>query len=295
MQATLSLAVAAKGHFNPRSFIDALEADKIFTADNVDIHIAHDQPWILNADDLPKNVSLHACPAGTSILKLWGQALACSASDYVAVLDVYCPPAEGWLDSVKAEINKGTIIFCGPVNSGWARNDSRIVGYLAEYCQFNSPLEEMDEVPGNNIVCKSSLLESKHDLQTKGFFKTFMMWKLEAEQSLTPSRINEMATEYKKPFKLLHYTKRRFIHGRCFGATRHDNANQPSRLSCIVFTPVLPVLRTWRIYKAACRHRNLKWAFYRFFFPIILSECAWSAGEFFGYSFGGRRFCAELD
>ena len=291
----LSLAVAAKGQCDPQPFLDALLADGITQSPDIDIHIAHDSIWPLTLDNLSDNVTLHACPLGTSILKLWGKAISASTGDYAAVLDIYCQPAVGWLDSVLQEIKKGSVVFCGPVNPGWQRNDPRIVGYLTEYAQFSRPLMETDEVPGNNIACLRYLFEKDEKLQTEGFFKTFMVWKLESEQNLIPVRVNSMLINYRKPFKTAHYIKRRFIHGRCFGATRHDNPGQPSRLVCLGFTVLLPFLRLWRIYKAVRDKNDLKWAFFRFLFLVVLSECAWSAGEFFGYAFGGKTYCDNLD
>jgi hypothetical protein len=296
MEIALTLAVAAKGACDPQSFIDALVADGIIVAPNVDVHIAHDCTWPIEPDAMPDNVTLHPCPLGTSILKLWGVALARSTGQYVAVLDINCPPATGWLNSVLLEIGKGSALFFGPVDFGWDKTDRRIVGYLAEYAQFNSPLAvELDEVPGNNLVCQRSLLEGTEKLQTEGFFKTFMVWRLEAEQKLMPERINDMIVNYRKPFRFRHYINRRFIHGRCFGATRHDNAGQPPRLLCLGFTILLPLLRIWRIYRVVRYRSGLKSAFYRFILLIISSEIAWSAGEFSGYAFGGRNYCNKLD
>ena len=292
----LSLAVAAKGHCDPQTFLDAIQADGVIATDNVDVHIAHDGEWSLDVNQLPANVTLHACPAGASILQLWGQALAMSTGRYVAVLDINCPPAKGWLHSVLQEINNDGLLFFGPVDSAWDKMDQRIVGYIAEYAQFNSPLAaELDEVPGNNLVCERSLLGDMKKLQTEGFFKTFMVWRLANEKQLKPDRLNEMIVKYRKPFRFWHYIKRRFTHGRCFGATRHDNADQPSRLLCILFTGFLPLLRTWRIYKVVRKRNDLKSAFYRFILLIISSECAWSAGELVGYAFGGRACCNRLD
>jgi len=292
----LSLAVAAKGECDAEVFLDAIGTDGVFAAANVDVHIAYEcnRPLQLNA--IPANVTLHACPAGSSILQLWGVALACSTRQYVAVLDINCPPATGWLSSVLSEIDKGDVLFFGPVDSYWDKTDRRIVGYLAEYAQFNSRLsEELAETPGNNIVCERSLLGDMEKLKTEGFFKTFMVWRLAAEKRLIPNRHNKMVVMYRKPFHFTHYIVRRFIHGRCFGAMRHDNADQPPRLICIGFTVLLPMLRTWRIYKAVRKHGDLKAAFYRFILLIISSECAWSAGEFFGYAFRGREYCNKLD
>lgn len=288
--------MAAKGSCDVQSFIDALTEDGIIAAPNVDVHIAHDDEWSIKSSTTPDNVTLHTCPLGTSILKLWGVALVRSTGQYVAVLDIKCPPTIGWLSSVMLEIKKENPVFFGPVVSGWDKTDRRIVGYIAEYAQFHSPLaNELDEVPGNNIVCQRSLLDDAEKLQAEGFFKTFMVWRLAIEQHLTPGRIDNMVVKYQKPFRFIHYIKRRFNHGRCFGATRHDNAGQPPRLICMGFTVLLPLLRIWRIYKVVRCRSELKTAFYKFILLILSSECAWSAGEFFGYAFGGRKYCDRLE
>jgi hypothetical protein len=292
----LSLTVAAKGECDAQSFLAALDADGVFDAGDVDVHIAHDGAWPTDATELPATVHLHACPADTSILQLWGVAMVRCGGDYVAALDIHCPPTIGWLDSVLAEIEKGSVLFFGPVDSGWDKTDRRIVGYLNEYAQFSSPLADaLSEVPGNNIVCQRGLLDADETLQTQGFYKTFMVWRLAAEQGLSPQRCDDMIIRYQKPFRLGHYMTRFFTHGRCFGATRHDNANQPARLLCTGFTIVLPLVRSWRVYKAVRQRDELRAAFYRFLPLVLLSECAWSAGEFCGYVFGGRSCCNKLD
>ena len=296
METVLCLAVAAKGECDPQLFMDALEADGVFSAANVAIHIAYDCTWPIESFTVADNVFLHPCPPATSILKLWGEALASSTGHYVAVLDINCPPSVGWLRNVMSEIDRGSALFFGPVDSGWKCNDRRIVGYLAEYAQFSSPLAKvLDEVPGNNLVCKRTLLGDMKKLKIEGLFKTFMVWRIATEEHLMPKRLNDMVVNYRKSFRLRHYVGRRFIHGRCFGATRHDNADQPMRLLCIGFTLVLPLVRTWRIYKAVRSRSELRRAFYRFLIMILASECAWSAGEFFGYVFGGRTYCEKLD
>lgn len=292
----LSIAVAAKGACRPRQFFEALVADGITGAEHVDVHIAHDESWPEDADGLPDNVHLHACPSGTSILKLWGLALARSDGVYVAVLDIHCPPAPGWLNSANRGMEQESPLFFGPVDPGWNRDDAEIVGYLAEYAQFRSPLAvELDEVPGNNLVCLRNLLDAPARLESSGFFKTFMIWRLDSERGMVPLRHDDMIVTYRKPFAYGHYMARRFIHGRCFGATRHDNANQPPRLVCLVFTLFLPILRSLRIYRAVSRHGELKGAFYRHLHLVLQSEIAWSAGEFVGYALGGRSYCDKLD
>lgn len=291
----LSIVVAATGDCHPTAFLAALEAEGITCTAGVDVHIAFDQSCSLHMKPQPDNLHLHPCPTGTSILKLWGMAIACSRQEYIAVLDIHCPPMAGWFQRVMYEVRRGTRLFFGPVNSAWAPADRRIVGYITEYAQFHAPLaKQLNEVPGNNLVCHRSLLNAPNMLIERGFLKTFMIWKLAREQDLVPERFNDMVVAYRKPFQLGSYLAQRKVHGRCFAAHRHDNPKQPPRVLCIVFTPLLPILRVWRIYKAVRRDRVLTSAFVIHLPGIVLSEAAWSLGELLGYAFGEEGACESL-
>lgn len=292
---SLTLAVAAKGHCQPQAFFDALAAAGLLGTPEVKIIIAHDEAWPMQVA-LPGNVRLCACPRGVSILKLWGAAMAQATQPYIAVLDIRCPPQAAWWVRVRQEIERGTPLFFGPVDPGWGISDARITGYIAEYAQFRSPLAaDLDEAPGNNIVCRRDLLEAPDKLAAEGFYKTFMIWKLAREQQLAPRGFDDMVVVYRKPFAMGHYAKRRYIHGRCFAACRFDNPGQPPRAVCLAFTPLLPLLRVWRIYRAVARHDDMRRAFFWQLPRLALSELAWSVGEFMGYAFCGRDYCERLD
>lgn len=292
---SLTLAVAAKGDCQPQAFFDALRAAGMLDTPEVEVIVAHDEAWPMPGT-LPSNVRLCACPHGVSILKLWGMAMAQATQDFVAALDIRCPPQAAWWARVRQEIERGTALFFGPVDPGWDGRDARITGYIAEYVQFHGPLAaDLGEAPGNNIVCRRDLLEAPDKLAAEGFFKTFMIWKLAREQQLAPRMFDDMVVVYHKPFAMGHYAKRRYVHGRCFAACRFDNPGQPPRLLCLAFTPLLPLLRVWRIYRAVALHDDMRRAFFWQLPRLVLSELAWSAGEFMGYAFGGRGYCGRLD
>ena len=228
----LSLAVAAKGQCRPEDFLRSLQAEKLLDEPGVDVHIAHDEGWTLATYEPATNVHLHACAGGTSILKLWGTAIARSEGEFIAVLDLHCPLQPGWYARARAEMNKATAVFCGPVEPGWAIDDKRIIGYLVDYALFQAPLNRHpDEVPGNNLVIKRNLLADSPALEESGFFKTFTLWRLARERGLSPLSCNEMRVLYRKPFAMNHYLVRQYVHGRCFAATRHDHPDQPARVA----------------------------------------------------------------
>ena len=129
---SLTLAVAAKGHCQPQGFFAALGAAGMLDMPEVEVIIAHDETWPM-LSVLPGNVRLCACPRGTSILKLWGIAMAQGMQPFVAALDIHCPPQAAWWARVRQEIKRGTAVFFGPVNPGWDGSDVRNTGYIAEY------------------------------------------------------------------------------------------------------------------------------------------------------------------
>ena len=300
---SLCIAIAAKGHVDILPCLQALSAN--IDHKEIIIHIAHDQELSLESiqqtlarspsnGNTPRLLTTR-CPDSTSILKLWGAALANTTTCYAAVLDADCPPTRQWLAGVMENIQHEKPAFYGSVEPGWELHDRNMIGYLTEYSQFKAPIDCDTEFPGNNIVFRTELLESAASLREEGFFKTFMLWKLAREHNDQPLYCDNMPVTYKKQFHFRHYIKRRRDHGRCFGATRLKQEQQPARWLCIAFTPFLFVLRTTRIFQWSKNKPEILKAFFFHLPTIIISELAWSWGEFLGYSFGDNGCCQHLD
>ncbi len=312
---SVHIAIAAKGESDLSRCLEALSQKHNLNM-TLAVHIAHDQDLDIssilqsdsrflqlacpdqsdNLDDTSRIIiKTTRCPESTSILKLWGVALADASAQYVAVIDSSCPPSNDWLPTVAKNISKAIPVFYGSVEPGWPLSCRHSIGYLIEYAQFKSPVECDSEFPGNNIVFKTTLLESRQALINAGFFKTFMLWKLKQTHNTSPIYCTNMPVIYNKKFNFRHYIKRRKEHGRCFAGCRHKQDNQPPKWACILFTPLLFLLRTLRIYNWLKPKPQLFKAFLRFLPIIISSEIAWSYGEFLGYSFGEKDACRYLD
>ncbi len=157
---SISICVAAKGHCDPLRFLDALLAHGFVIDAAHEVYVVHDSDLPAAEALLSAGVRLHRCPEGTSILRLWGWAIATSTHAMVAVLDVNCPPASGWWEGVQRELLAGERILTGPVLSGWRPDQREIVGYLVDYAQFAAPLDSsVREVPGINFICDRALLD----------------------------------------------------------------------------------------------------------------------------------------
>ena len=178
-----------------------------------------------------------------------------------------------------------TPVFYGPVNSGWPEKDSRNTGYLIEYAQFRRPLDpELPEYPGNNIVFQRELLEAV-SLVGAGFQKTFFLRQVKEKLGITPSACNGMIVTYRKQYDWNYYLRRRYCHGRLYGAS-HAEVLGSRRYLYAAGILILPLLRYSRILLAAKRAPALYRSVLRFSMSILVSECAWSLGECSGYIAG---------
>lgn len=285
----VSIVVAASGRCDPGPFLQVLRTDMAVDSD-VEVHISHDVAWPSPLSDLPGNVQIWRCPKGTSMFKLWGNGIARSSREYVAILDLSCPPRPGWLQAVRRGVEDEIDLLLGPVVPYWTPEDQRIVGYLVEYAQFYRPLSNaLSEVPGINLVFDRRLVDSLPRLQDDGFVKTTMLQETRHQGTIRKRTLDDMVVVYRREFALRAYLARRWRHGRFYAARRFSAPNQPPKLLCVAFTPILGFVRTWRIYRAARKVEDLRRAFFRHLVTIVLVETAWSVGEFVGYTLGDRR------
>ena len=138
--------------------------------------------------------------------------------------------------------------------------------------------------PGNNIVFQRSLLSSD-DFPADGFRKTFFVNRLLAEGGARPCPVTGMSVSYMKSFNGTSYMRRRYVHGRAFGAQCGVGLGA-IRIWYAVRCLALPILRMLRILRAVRPDKTLMRSATRLTAYIVLSEVAWSLGEGAGYLLG---------
>lgn len=282
----LSLAIAVKGPWDVHGLTRALRAAGAMSP-RIDIHLACDC-----APNGPVGGINVVVRDGLSLAQLWGVAAAQCRSPAIAILHGHAPPAPAWAKAMLTALGSRQAL-CGPVEPGYSPSDPRITGYLVEYCQFHRPsATEMSEVPGNNLVLPRSMLPSSEILERDGFSKTLM---LVTNKSLRWRWVTGAVVEHCRPFVMLPYCRRRYRHGRSYGAARLNHLNAPPRLILLVGTGLLPVIRVARIIRHAWRHTALRFAVLRRLPVILLAETCWSAGEFVGYLTGRPGDLALVD
>ncbi len=245
-------------------------------------------------DSPDDNQSLFRVSSSTPFFEQYATLIQQTESRYIALLDASCPPTEGWLRAARQMMRDQTPVFYGPVNNGWLGNDSRTIGYLIEYAQFREPLDPaLPEYPGNNIAFRRELLREA-PLVGPGFQKTFFLRQVRDKLGITPTACNDMAVIYRKQHSWSYYLRRRYHHGRLYGAS-HAQILGYRRLLYAAGVVILPLLRYSRILRASSRAPALSGNVMRFSVPILASECAWSLGECAGYIAGAPDDRVFLD
>jgi hypothetical protein len=287
----LQLVVAAKDQQQFDRFGNGLKTAGLLPNQDVEICIASNRPDL--GTDLDVD-SLLTMPEDSSVFQLWAAALQAGTARYVALMDAGCPPTVGWWNRAQIAIEAGESIFFGSVIPGWPKGDRRLAGYIIEYAQFNEPLRALlTEYPGNNIVFQRSLLKAD-DYPVDGFRKTFFVNRLLAEGGPRPCPVNEMSVSYMKPFNAADYMRRRYAHGRGFGATCSVGLGA-MRIWYAVRCLALPILRILRIFRAVRPDKTLIRSTIGLTGYIVISELAWSLGEGTGYLLGPTKSAQSLD
>ena len=279
MRPQLSLAIAGKGPADGSVFWAAIAPMAIDQA--IEIHFVHDHDAALAG--MPASAHAH-CMSGASLFAMWGEAISRATGEYVAVLHLTAPPAPGWLDAIKVMLVEQPSIICGPVEADYPKGDDRWIGYLVEYVQFHRPIAgRLNEMPGNNLVLLRSLAGSPENLAKDGFSKTQLLGQWRAN-GIAPVWAMEAVVTHMRAFDLRNFWDRRFHHARTYAAKRAAGTSLARRAFLMFTTPVVALLRVWRIARHACRLPKLRRTFFRFIVPIFVSESSWALGELIGYT-----------
>jgi hypothetical protein len=285
--AELALAIAVKGDWDGAALWPALDAAGVM-GEGFEIHLACDR--IGDAGEMPSGVTVHV-RKDASLFQLWGMAAARSHAPHVAILHAHAPPAPGWARAMMAHLGEADAL-CGPVEPRYPVSDPRIIGYLVEYVQFHRPkAPDLDEVPGNNLILRRSMLGSPEALEREGFSKTPML----AAGALKPIWVDDALVQHDRPFALGAFCARRFLHGRSYGALQLSTLPGAARAMAILKAPALPFVRTARILRHAGRLPAMRRAALRHLPAILAAETFWSAGELVGALTGNPGPASGLD
>ena len=232
-----------------------------------------------------------------TVPQLRGHAMSVARAHVVAVIDPYSVVEARWLpELLEAHRIQPNLVIGGAVDLDGAATSSLTAWtlYLWEYGRFMLPLKmgPADILPGSNISYKRTALGNTDRLQAHGFWKTFVNWKVEEQETLwlAPS----VVVRLRKPIPFTDFLRTRFDHGRCFAGMRTQDASLSERLFRAIAAPLLPGLFWLRTLRVCWPKRRYRTQFILTTPAQILLSVNWAMGEFWGYLRGSGSSCARL-
>lgn len=286
----LSLVVAAPAGHDGGDFFRGLSVNRALETEGVEVLMVCARLASLGAP--PQGVQVLS-PEGPSIFELWGTGVRRATGRYIALLDIRCPLEPGWIATVLGATEGAAPAYFGPVACAWSPADPQALGYLVEYVQFHAPLSpSLQETPGVNVAVARELAQDPEVLRRDGFVKTRLLRLIDMRSMAAPLPLPEAIVRYRKRYRWGEYLAHRYGHGRCYAA-RRPFSGPLGKLAGVLATPLLPLVRSWRIWRHA-RRTPYATAFWRLLPQILVAETAWSLGELSGYLLGAGGWRAGL-
>ncbi len=233
-----------------------------------------------------------------TIPQLRGAAIAEAQGEIIAILDPYCIVEGQWLARLRqAHEERPEAVIGGAVELIGAGDRSlvRWATFFSEYVAFLPPLAAgvSNELTGNNLAYKRTVLGELEPLRREGFWKTFFNKRLQANghQLWTdPS----LVVRLRKPIPFLEFFRSRYHHGRCYSAMRAAEAPEIERWLRTLTVPLLPALALFRQARCLWPKGRYRRKFLMAAPLLFLFDVSWAWGELWGYLRGPGRSTSQL-
>lgn len=232
-------------------------------------------------------VRLLPCEAGLSLPRMRAQALAVAQGSLILVTEDHCVPPRSWLLDFHqiAQDQPDAAVIAGCVENGVTERALDWATFLCEYAAFSPPIAEGygGALAGMNVMYRRrALADCPPELLTKGFWETTLHpWLAARGEKLLAS--NRIRIFHCKRFSWRLFAAQRYVYSRYYAGIRFPRERRLLRWTAALATPVLPVLLTWRLFRAAqqkpslARHAQRALPYLFGFFVI------WAVGEAVGY------------
>jgi Glycosyl transferase family 2 len=235
-------------------------------------------------------VHLRACERGASLPEMRAQALQMARGKYVLVTEDHCVPPLSWLSDFKSMIdeNPDASVIAGCVENGVAQRTLDWATFLCEYAAFAPPIAEGagNSLAGMNVMYDRRVLsECPAELLTKGFWETTVHPRLSSQGKMLLTT-NRVRISHCKRFSFRLFAKQRYAYSRYFAGIRFPRDKVLLRWMAALATPLLPVLLTARLVRAAQRKAGIAEPTVRAIPYLFLFFVIWAVGETVGYLIG---------
>ena len=232
-------------------------------------------------------VRLLPCEAGLSLPRMRAQALAVAQGSLILVTEDHCVPPRSWLLDFHqiAQDQPDAAVIAGCVENGVTERALDWATFLCEYAAFSPPIAEGygGALAGMNVMYRRrALADCPPELLTKGFWETTLHpWLAARGEKLLAS--NRIRIFHCKRFSWRLFAAQRYVYSRYYAGIRFPRERRLLRWTAALATPVLPVLLTWRLFRAAQQKPSLAGHAQRALPYLFGFFVIWAVGEAVGY------------
>jgi glycosyltransferase involved in cell wall biosynthesis len=219
-----------------------------------------------------------------------------ATGDIIAITEDCCVPGENWFEEIRKAHGLGYEVVGGAIEKGSANKIVNWAVYLCEYSQAMLPIPsgEVAGVAGNNASYKREVLDKVDESIKRDYWEFFLHEELR-KQKVKFLSAPAMVVVKKKEFNFLYFLTQRFHYSRSFAGMRRTRISASRRILCVLISPLLPLLMTWRI----AQQVHQKKRYYKEFFmslPLLtIFMISYAAGEFVGYLFGPGKSLSKVE
>jgi hypothetical protein len=236
-----------------------------------------------------------AAPRDATIPQLRGIGMAEATGDIVALTEDHCVAENHWLEVIMRHAMEGADVVGGGMGNAQRSRAVDWGAYFAEYGFFAPSRPDADgDAPlltGANVAYSRHVLDEVITWARRGEWENVAHDRLFARGSIL--RFARTAEIYQnKSYRFGAFCADRFEHGRDYARRRLVEEPYTNRWVHLAATPLLPLLLTGRVARAAGPTR---WATFLRALPATLAFLtAWSVGEAWGYLLGPAYAAADL-
>jgi glycosyltransferase involved in cell wall biosynthesis len=212
-----------------------------------------------------------------------------ATGDIIVTTKDHCVFDLSWYDRIiEAHGTMSHAAIGGAVENGSRDRLVDWAAYICEYGKFMLPFEAGPEVdlPGPNVSYRRDLLERNcGDLLDRQAWENVLHERM-AEHKLSLWLTPALVVYHTKVFGFWEFLAQRYYFGRSFAAMRVATAPVRTRLFYSTIALLLPPLFLWRYARYFMGKHRFVWEFLQASPLLVIFACAWSVGEFLGYTLG---------
>lgn len=299
MTPELSVVVAAPRGGEPlRRCLESLAAQEGLREGELEVLVALGPHAVKGIGEEPER-ALYVCvvvSGSASLPFLHGAGVVASGGSLVAVTEEVAIFEPDWAASV-LEVQKttGAAALGGSVRPAEGIAGFDLAVFLCDYAAFLPPFPAgaTAELPGLAAVFTREALAGAGDVAVRGFWKTFHCRSL-ANSGRLIHLDPALRVSCGRRLSWSAWVRRRFLHGRCYGAMRATNWSASRRILHLLASPTVPFLLFWRVARQAWPRPAFRSRFLAVSPGCLVAQLLWAVGEAVGLLFGAGTSGEQL-